>query len=250
MYRFIVSSLLLASFVYSQGQNMGIQSFGGVSASTLPPPFGFPGGPMGSTFRPPMGMGGGLGQPSFPNNMNNGFPNNANNGFPNSMNNGFPINSNNGFPNNVNNGMMPFNSNQGSGPLSGFTNGFAPNMPMNPPTGGMFPLGNPFGGQSPTPGSFNPIGGATPAPIIVKKRQVGIPQPGTMNGQISGSGAAQPFGVASAPGFSNAGLSAQGTFQNSALPGAFPDNSQGAFGVQAGLGASNPLQPVQPPTIG
>uniref|UniRef100_A0A914Y7T5 Uncharacterized protein n=1 Tax=Panagrolaimus superbus TaxID=310955 RepID=A0A914Y7T5_9BILA len=216
MFRLIISTLIFVSFVFGDDlSHMAMPVFGS-GGSTLPPPFGIPGGfgggNFGSTFRPPMGLG--IGNP-FP--QQQGFPQNNNGmnpssngmmlqGFPqNNMNgqqqqSGFPPNNNNGqFPQNNNmNGMNPpppgmMISNQGPqmGQLAGFTNGFAaPMMWSPPPTGGMYPSQQ-IGGFPGFPGSprpqFNQIGAVTSAPNFVhKKREAGMlpSQPmGTNNGQ-------------------------------------------------------------------
>uniref|UniRef100_A0AC34FA78 Uncharacterized protein n=1 Tax=Panagrolaimus sp. ES5 TaxID=591445 RepID=A0AC34FA78_9BILA len=279
MFRLIISNLIFVTIVFGDDlANLAMPAFGsGGVGSTLPPPFGIPGGfgggNYGNTFRPPMGLG------TFPQQQQQqGFPQNNNNNGMNPMNrndmmqqSGFPQNGQQqqqfGFPQNNNNGQFPQNnmnappgmmiSNQGPqmGQLGGFTNGFAPPMMWSPPpTGGMFPMqqGGGFPGfpGSPRP-QFNQIGDVTSAPnVVLKKRQADMPpsqQMGSMNGQQqqqSGSSNSNfPSRQPNKYSETNGNGMGQGTFQKSGMPQTFPDNSQGRFG-----GNQNRL-PVQPKTM-
>jgi hypothetical protein len=222
MFRFIFSFSIFISFVFGDDlARMGMPALSGSGFSTLPPPFGIPGGlsgfgsfGSGSTFRPPMGFG------TFPQNQQQqqGFPQNNMNGM-NGMNpsNGMmpnmPQNNMNGMnqPQPPMNGMFNNQNNQNQGPqmgqLGGFTNGFAvPNQMMGigqgwtqPPIGGMFPQQGSFPGFPGLPGSprpqFNPISDVTSPPLHLKKRQANMlpPQAG-INGQIPSQTGMQPLG--------------------------------------------------------
>uniref|UniRef100_A0A914QRT2 Uncharacterized protein n=1 Tax=Panagrolaimus davidi TaxID=227884 RepID=A0A914QRT2_9BILA len=240
---------------------MAMPAFGGNGFSTLPPPFGIPGGigsfgsfGSGSTFRPPMGFG------TFPQNQQQqGFPQNNMNPM-NGMMPNMPQNNMNGMnqPQPPMNGMFN-NQNQNQGPqmgqLGGFTNGFAvPNQMMGggqgwtqPPTGGMFPQQGSFPGFPGLPGSprpqFNPISDVTSPPLHLKKREANMLPPQArmqplgqqqmQNGQMPQQPNMQSNSNGQIPqsGFrSNGGSNNQGTFQKSGMPQTFPDNSQGRFG--------------------
>jgi hypothetical protein len=176
MFKLVISTVLIVSTVFSQ--DLGQPGFGVPSGSTLRPPFGIPGGPMSG---------------GFGNHFPSGIPQNPQMG----MNHGqqFGLQNNNPMGQNpMGNNNFPMGQNPMGNPmgqpqnnqLGGFTNGFAaPNMMSfsPPPTGGMFPPmggmngGFPgFGGQG-TPKPFNPIDGATPQPIILKKREANAMPP-------------------------------------------------------------------------
>uniref|UniRef100_A0A914R4T0 Uncharacterized protein n=1 Tax=Panagrolaimus davidi TaxID=227884 RepID=A0A914R4T0_9BILA len=197
---------------------MAMPAFGGNGLSTLPPPFGAPGG-IGSFQGVPPQM-----NPMFQQQQQPGFP---------QMNQPPPFPMNNQGPQ--------------MGQLAGFTNGFADMLGMSPP-----PPMQGFPGSPPA--EFNLIDSATSPPLNLKKRQIS-PQNG-MNGQFGSFGQSGTFGQPGQQGPIGQQQQMNGGGQQRLGPAGIPivGNVQGSpqnpslsqpFGsFQTGIGA-NSMQPQQ-----